>query len=104
MSPGMPRDLNRALQAKLKDWKLSLEDLPQLPKVIRHYLQGTVTKEIFIANLTQVFRGKVNAIPRKGARGSHDRVPTPRDQETWIVEDMLTVVESAKLTLPPEVS
>jgi hypothetical protein len=100
----MPRDLNRALQAKLKDWKLALEDLPQLRSVIRHYLQGTVTREIFIANLAQVFHGKVNAIPRKGARGGHDRVPTPRDQEAWIVEEVLTIVESAKLTSALKVS
>ena len=98
MSPGMPRDLNRALQSKLKDWKLSLEGLPELSSVIRQYLQGMVTKEIFRANLAQVFHGKVNAIPRKGARGGYDRVPTPRDQETWIVEEVLSIVESAKLT------
>lgn len=97
MWPKMPLDLNRALQTRLKEQGLSFHDVPLLPKLIKLFLRGKLSLELFRAQFGQIFRRKVTKIPRKGARGGYEYVPTPQDQMDRLFEDILAVVESAKL-------
>jgi len=92
----MPRSLNNALQARLKDWRISLSDVPALPRLVEDYLAGVQSKALFVAGLRQAFRRQTAKIPRRGARGGHEQVPTPDIQMKWLIEDVLTIVESAK--------
>jgi hypothetical protein len=100
MSTGMPRELNHALQVKLREWDLGFKEVPTLPALIKQYLREGVSPEIFKANLAQVFRRKVSKIPRKAARGGHESVPTPEVQLQWLIDDVLAIVEPAKLIIP----
>src|SRR5262249_7911507 len=71
-------------------------DVPTVPRLIEDYRAGGIRKEHFVAGLAQAFRREVTKIPRKGARGGHEHVPTPDIQMEWLIDEILTIVESAK--------
>jgi hypothetical protein len=98
----MPRDLNNALQAQLKERGISMAEVPMVPGLIRDYLAGNISQTFFVAALNQAFRRKTTKIPRKAARAGHEQIPTPEIQMEWLIEDVLTIAESAKSTPPRE--
>lgn len=51
-----------------------------------------------MAGLKQAFRRKTTKIPRKPARGGHAQIPTPGVQMDWLIDEVLTIVESSKST------
>jgi hypothetical protein len=94
----IPRDLNHALQATLKEYRLSFDLLPELPRMIRHYLSGESPREITVKGLERILWPYVTDIPRKGARGGFDHVGTPGSRLHFLVEDLMTILDSAKFT------
>jgi hypothetical protein len=94
----LPRALNNALQVVLKEYRLSFELLPELPSVIKHYVSGESSKEITLTRLERILRAHAANIPRKGARGGHEYIGTPDSRLHFMIEDVMTIVGSAKIT------
>jgi len=93
---------NHALQVVLRDSGISMADVPAVPRLIRDYRAGNISQGLFVAGLKQACRGKTTRIPRKAARGGHNQIPSPDVQMEWLIEDILTIVESTKSTPTPE--
>jgi hypothetical protein len=96
----IPRDLNNALQTRLKEYCLSFELLPELPRMIEHYVSGESSRELTITRLERVLWPHVTAIPRKGARGEFDHVGTPDNRLHFLIEDVMAILDSAKPSGP----
>jgi len=97
----LPRSLNNALQARLKDWGIPMAEVRAVPRLIEEYLSGVKKRELLVAGLAQAFRRKNTRIPRKGARMGHDQIPSPDIQMAWLIEDVMAIVESAKSPTTP---
>jgi hypothetical protein len=93
----IPRDLNHALQTTLKEYRLSLEALPELPPMIKHYVSGQSPREITVKGLERILWPCVTDIPRKGARGGFNHVGTPDSRVHFLIEDIMAILDSAKL-------
>jgi hypothetical protein len=95
----LPRDLNNALQASLKEYRLSFELLTELPPTINHYVSGESSREITVERLRRILWPHVTNIPRKGARGGFDHVGTPDSRLYFLIEDVMAILDSAKPTI-----
>jgi hypothetical protein len=92
-----PRALNNALQVVLKEYRLSFELLPGLSTVIRQYVSGESSREITVKKLERILWSHVTDIPRKGARGGHEYVGTPDGRLHFLIEDVMSILDSAKI-------
>src|SRR5690242_4319492 len=90
----LPRDLNHALQVRLSEYGTSLKEIPELPSIIRHYRSGDMPRENLIQALKRLLKPYTVAIPRKGARGGHERIATPDERLSQAIEDVMAIVKT----------
>jgi hypothetical protein len=92
----IPRDLNYAIQVVLAERGLSFEMLPEVPRLIKHYVSGGASRQFTNKGLERTLLGHVTNIPRKGARGGYENIGTPADRLHYLIEDIMAALDSAK--------